>query len=965
MVSSRFEHFRNQNLRGRSFKNQDLSHTDFSHSDIQGADFTGANLTGANFSYVKAGFSPRWIIGMVIIVAILGIIAGVGAAIGPETSIGHFDRVPGFYTIPPEQGFYPKKSIGLIPALLGFLLMVSANTSFLIINLRQGIQKALAFILIALVVGIPILGILAVLATDRIEILKPLYHYLVQFRLGIFIGVLTNKNDDLGPATVISLIATLIATAATSVALPLAVTLAEVVGGYMLRNLVIFETFAIATISTGLITRNNLRTPLIRNYLLIATSIILAAALVLISAHIGKKTLAEDEKYDVLRQIAIFILCFGGPSFRGADLTHTNFSYATLKSADFRFSKIQRSLWYNSRQLNWAQVGETILENPEVRDLLVTRNGYYKSYQDANLRGANLMDADLSYANLKNADLTNATLEAANLEYANLTQVQAIQADFTNTQMTGAYGLGTWNIDNTTKLDWVDCRFVYLLEDPKPETDDRERRPSSGEFAPGEFTSLFQEALNTVDLIFRNGIDWKAFSQSYKQVQVENQGIQLDIQSIENKGNGVVVVRVSVPPEANKGQIHSQFTQSYQEMLDLAARQQQQIEGYGQQIQWMTSVINKIMDKPKSDKLVVLRLNNGDLEKGLAITAQIWSDGHRLPREFNGALPPNLEILKLSGEWQKNYNAQNPGLGSRIKVPKEQITNVSKKELKTISQQLEKSLNAWLDSEEFRPIEKKLRQYLNSTDEIRVILQTEDILVRRLPWHLWSFFADYRKAEFGLSLPAQSDRVIKSSIARTQVRILAVLGHNEGINVNEDRQILESLPDAKITFLVEPNRQEFDEHLWDERGWDILCFSGHSSSESDGKTGVIKINPKDDLTLAQLKNALKTAIERGLQLAIFNSCDGLGLVGDLADLHIPQMIVMREIIPDSVAQDFLKNFLLAFSHGKSLYISVREAREKLQSREDKFPCASWLPALCQNQAEVPQSWEEIRGNFAA
>ena len=972
MVSSRFEHFRNQNLRGRSFKNQDLTNTDFSHSDIQGADFTGANLTGANFSHAKAGLDYRWIIKMLIFAAILAAIAGIAAAIAPYCSTTHFNRVPGFDTILPEKRFYPKKSIGLIPALLAFLLIFSANTSFLILNWRQGIQKALGTVFVTLAIAIPFLGILAALGSRFNQMLYPL----AQFRLDTFIQVFNNTNNSEISAIIISLVVSIIATIAVAISLPLAVTLAEVALGKLFRNLVIFEALAIATITTGIISYNSAKERIYQgtkeihfltspDYIVIATTISLAAVLVLFCTYFGKRILAEDEKYTVLRQIAIFILCFGGPSFRGAYLTHTNFTYATLKSADFSKAKIERSLWYNSRQLNWARVGETILENPEVRDLLVTRNGYRKSYQEANLRGANLMEANLNYANLKNADITNATLEAANLEYANLTQVQAIQADFTNTQMTGACGLGTWNIDNTTQLDWVDCRFVYLLEDPKPETDDRERRPSSGEFAPGEFTSLFQEALNTVDLIFRNGIDWKAFAQSYKQVQVENQGIQLDIQSIENKGNGVVVVRVSVPPEANKGQIHSQFTQSYQEMLDLAARQQQQIEGYGQQIQWMTSVINKIIDQPKSDKLVVLKLTNGDLEKGLAITAQIWSDGHRLPREFNGALPSSLEILQLYGEWQKNYNAQNPALGSRIKVQKDQITNISTKALKTVSQQLEKSLNAWLDSAEFRPLEKKLRQYLNPTDEIRVILQTEDILVRRLPWHLWSFFADYRKAEFGLSLPAQSDRVIKSYLPRNQVRILAVLGDNEGINVNEDREILERLPDAEITFLVKPSREEFDKHLWDEKGWDLLCFSGHSSSESDGKRGVIKINPKDELTLEQLKNALGTAIERGLHLAIFNSCDGLGLVGDLAELHIPQIIVMREIIPDLVAQYFLKNFLLAFSQGKSLYISVREAREKLQSKEDKFPCASWLPALCQNQAEVPQSWEEIRGKSPA
>ncbi|MFN7658574.1 MAG: hypothetical protein ACK5P3_10615, partial [Dolichospermum sp.] len=99
--------------------------------------------------------------------------------------------------------------------------------------------------------------------------------------------------------------------------------------------------------------------------------------------------------------------------------------------------------------------------------------------------------------------------------------------------------------------------------------DDRERRPSSGEFQPGEFTKLFEEVLNTVDLIFRDGINWQAFVNTFKKVQVENQDTELVIQSIENKGDGVVVVKVAVPENANKEKIHSDFTENYQ--LALAA----------------------------------------------------------------------------------------------------------------------------------------------------------------------------------------------------------------------------------------------------------------------------------------------------------------------------------------------------------------------------------------------------------
>jgi CHASE2 domain-containing sensor protein len=77
------------------------------------------------------------------------------------------------------------------------------------------------------------------------------------------------------------------------------------------------------------------------------------------------------------------------------------------------------------------------------------------------------------------------------------------------------------------------------------------------------------------------------------------------------------------------------------------------------------------------------------------------------------------------------------------------------------------------------------------------------------------------------------------------------------------------------------------------------------------------------------------------------------------------MIVMREPVPDRVAQEFLHYFLKAFANGDSLYLAQRQAREKLQGLEDKFPCASWLPVICQNPVEVPPDWLMLRGQVDA
>ncbi|NEP90393.1 MAG: pentapeptide repeat-containing protein [Okeania sp. SIO2C2] len=301
-----------------------------------------------------------------------------------------------------------------------------------------------------------------------------------------------------------------------------------------------------------------------------AIGIALAGAIVfaqiLLNSYIAYRVIKGDEKYALIRRIAIAFAAIGGTSFRDANLTDADFTNAILKNTDFRDANLTQTLWKKTNKLDLARPGKSVLAQSKLRELLVSGKGLGQDFSKADLRGANLSNADLSYTNLTQADLSQATLYQANLEGANLTEINVIGTDLKQATLTAAC-IEAWNTDSTTRLDEIHCDYIYLLNHQQ------ERRPSSGIFAPGEFTKLFEEVFNTVDLIFQDGVNWKAFVSAFKQLQVENEGTELTVQSIENKGDGVIVVKVEVPLNADKEKIHSDFHQNYELKLQALERE--------------------------------------------------------------------------------------------------------------------------------------------------------------------------------------------------------------------------------------------------------------------------------------------------------------------------------------------------------------------------------------------------------
>ena len=370
-------------------------------------------------------------------------------------------------------------------------------------------------------------------------------------------------------------------------------------------------------------------------------------------------------------------------------------------------------------------------------------------------------------------------------------------------------------------------------------------------------------------------------------------------------------------------------------------------------------------------KRVIISLGEGTVQGGYStITIQLWDADGGVVLKREASLPPAPRLANLYREWRSLYSAyyQNIGWSLRLEVDEQdtEVPTFSQVDFEQVCEQLAQQLNRWLDTESFQRGMRPVFKHLHQSDEILVILETEEPQLRRLPWQLWHFFTDYPYAEIALSVPEYERTLSLRPTRAPALKILGILGNSttlqgDPIDVHTDKVLIEQLPGAHPQFLVEPDRQALSTPLW-EQGWDIFFFAGHSATPPTGETGHLYINQNPDhnrLSVAELEQALRHAIGQGLQLAIFNSCDSLGLAWDLAKLNIPQILAMREPLPDEVAQSFLKYFLQAMARGQSLYLAVREARHRLQDLETDYPCASWLPVICQNPAAPSLSWPRV------
>jgi hypothetical protein len=364
-------------------------------------------------------------------------------------------------------------------------------------------------------------------------------------------------------------------------------------------------------------------------------------------------------------------------------------------------------------------------------------------------------------------------------------------------------------------------------------------------------------------------------------------------------------------------------------------------------------------------KEIIIRLGTGTIQDGFKnVTVELKYD--RITQwEDRSNLRPNPELQELLHQWQVLYptaiQTLSHGLNQSPIFDTDTVTNVSTQDLTTLNYHFKTGINNWLSFGDFARIDRRLRTDLNVLDRILTIVVSEQLQIWQLPWHFWDLFDDYRDAVEVFSKPQVNDVRSVEPQHNGKVNILALSGRDPRLNLNTD--FLKNLPQAYAQPLETNSATEIAEQLnQSDRSWDIFIFNGHGNTTTYNSCldGVIYLDNQTQIEISRLKIEIKIAVDRGLQIAIFNCCNGLGLAEQLSDLHIPYIIVMREIIPNQCAQDFLKQLLTQYSRGSSFPAAFRQARESLRLSAGGFAqFADWLPILFHNPLSNYVTWRDL------
>jgi hypothetical protein len=133
-----------------------------------------------------------------------------------------------------------------------------------------------------------------------------------------------------------------------------------------------------------------------------------------------------------------------------------------------------------------------------------------------------------------------------------------------------------WHINRSTNLQEVEADYIYKGKSQKGgigHCEFTDRRPCSNNFKPGEFSALFEQAFNAIDLVFIDGINWHAFFISFQELCQKYEDADIRIQAFEKRNTDSFIIRLETANYADISAIEQAAQSNYEKQLQMVEAQ--------------------------------------------------------------------------------------------------------------------------------------------------------------------------------------------------------------------------------------------------------------------------------------------------------------------------------------------------------------------------------------------------------
>jgi hypothetical protein len=110
----------------------------------------------------------------------------------------------------------------------------------------------------------------------------------------------------------------------------------------------------------------------------------------MVGSHIAKQALEGNKDFATVRTFAINLATIGGTNFFVADLIRVNFSNTVLGNTNFRGANLTQVYWKNAQNIERSVLGNSYLQNPQIRQLVTALEGQDQNFDRLDMRGINL-----------------------------------------------------------------------------------------------------------------------------------------------------------------------------------------------------------------------------------------------------------------------------------------------------------------------------------------------------------------------------------------------------------------------------------------------------------------------------------------------------------------------------------------------------------------------------------------------